>query len=94
MVLNHQQSNRAKPIVFVVTMSLLLLLSYSFVIQPHILPPLGEIDGLNIVTSENAYILARNDGTFELFVEGKFFRILPKAELYIEPHNLLLVVYQ
>lgn len=71
---------------------LLLLLSYSFVIQPEGHPPAEDLVGTFEIDVENAYILHTAEGGYELYVDGELFQYLNKALLRSSPINEIEII--
>jgi beta-lactamase regulating signal transducer with metallopeptidase domain len=84
--------NKKSPIAQAVFMSLLLLLflsSYMVVVQPAGFP-LGDATEAGVsITPENAYILALDDGSMKLYVDGEFFWDVSEADLHDDLHSKL-----
>ena len=78
----------------------LFFLSFGFVMQPVSPPAMDELYSasdaaaevqLVSVTPENAYLLDNMDGTYMLYVNEKFFRIIGKEEITYKPYTLLAI---
>ncbi len=77
----------------VATIVVIILLSYSFVIQPHSSPQ-DEIPNQLFVTPENSYIVAYEDGSYVLIVDGIYFVNIQEEDLKITPNNTLEIIYE
>lgn len=67
----------------------LFLASYFVLLQPAVDPPAGEIDGEVVVTQDNSYIRLTEAGIYELWVENRYFGVVPTEAIKAEPLNQL-----
>lgn len=74
----------------VICLAALILMSYSFVVQPFGYPP--KADNYIEITTDNAYLQLTKEGTYELYVDGELFQILGENDIASFPFNLLEVV--
>lgn len=59
---------------YLVVVAVVVLLSYTFIFEPdYIDPAVLEQEGAVVLTPENAYIIKKADGTFDIYYEGDFF---------------------
>jgi len=75
------------------TMLLLLLVSYSFVVQPYSLPPDAD-EGIVAISPENSYIIAKSDGTYELCINDDLYLPIDESSLDSDPHVNLKIIQQ
>jgi len=95
MIYDHQKSRASwkTNLAMILVMVSLLIASYSFILQPYIPAEEGFADpGMptyHVISPDNAYLQAEEDGTYSLFVNGQLFDIITENDLNSEPYNLL-----
>ena len=65
----------------------LCFLSYIFVVQPDI--PISDVEGSLLIDIDTSYIEKKVDGSYELYINGAYFRDITENELQISPHDKL-----
>ena len=68
---------------------LIVILSYSVVLQPYGVPSINSVEEAHNITPENSYILVNGDGTYSIFYQGEYFMDIPEDSLDFPPHSLL-----
>lgn len=99
--------NRIMGAVVMVAALVLFVFSFSFVVQPYILPPEEDVAmatmyvlpddtvRLHNITPENAYLIENSDKTYSLFIDNEYFRTLNEEELESsETYRLLPIIYE
>lgn len=69
----QKKYNRVIPVVTLIIMTIVFVLSYSFIIQPHYDVPKDEIVTDKVteeVSAENSYLVKNPDGTYTLYVDN------------------------
>lgn len=93
MVSRSANSPKHPAAAFLVAMCIMFLLSFTFVLQPYYEAPDFEGEPI-IITSENAYVLERKDGTFALFLNEEYFAALSKEEFEAPPISELPIILE
>lgn len=63
----------------------LFIASYFVIIQPASFPPEEDLAGVIEITPENSYLVHKEDGTYDLWVDGAFYTTHAENELRSEP---------
>lgn len=74
----------------------MVLLSYAFIVQPNTPPPM-DLDGASSVeyvsiTPQNSYFIPNGDGTYSLFVDGKFLFSVSAKNMDSLPYSSLPII--
>ena len=85
-------SKLAKGILAAIALALVVL-SYAFIVQPDTPPPM-EVDGASSaehvsITPENSYFIPNVDGTYNLFVDGKYLLSVSANNMDMLPYSSL-----
>ena len=89
----YQKPKLGKTIACVCPMILLLILSYSVVLQPYTEGSIDNVEGNHNILPNNAYIIVHIDGTYSLVHNEESFEI-PEALISIDPHDKLPKIYE
>jgi len=101
-VIKCGERNRKIEAVSMTCLLLLFLVSFRFVVQPCFPPQMEDMgefadqrkDAIDVyqITPENAYIVAKEEGEYWLYVNDKFVRALSQGELHNQTHRNLPIV--
>ncbi len=84
-VLQYEEPNKVILVTAIIIMCLCLIASYAFTVQPS-----GDYTGIIeneiILTPENSYIVAREDGTYYVTYHGEYFTSMEPIEFTYEPY--------
>jgi beta-lactamase regulating signal transducer with metallopeptidase domain len=101
-VLQYEKRNRKIEVACIACLLMLFLMSFRFVVQPCFAPPMDDfveladvnMDSIGVVkpTPENAYIVAKEDGAYWLYINNQYSRTLLFEETFNETHKHLPVI--
>ena len=67
----------------------LLVASYSFIIQPAGPPPES---GSTVIDIERSYLLEKQDGTYDFYLNGEFVANIHEESIYSEPFSQMIII--
>ena len=71
----------------------LVVLSYAFIVQPDTPPPMGADEATDVafvsITPETSYLISNNDGTYNLYVDGKYMLTVSVNKMDSLPYSSL-----
>lgn len=92
-ILGYKSRVRAGNIgLFISMLAVMMILSYTIVIQPFSEPPSQDIEDTYVITPENAYLKPNDDGTYSLYLNDEFFYIVEKEMLESIPIKNLEII--